>query len=668
MMRYVPGHVKENRPAAREAANDPARRPGPSVRAAFAMIRKDIQELRRQASRPHVEPAVLEQRLHEITAQIDSLQSSAPSRDGAGHGMEEFVARLQTLLTHNETRLAALQQQIATTAADAISGPAESIRRDVASLKEIQASVDRRTQDTFEVVYDTIERIVDRLAALEEGLRDRHSGSPADASPAEPERRGGPPVPLTHAPEAPVLMPEGTGKAGSMQIILRRPAVPDMKAQVPARLAPAEAESGPCPVPSTPVEAGLVAARRAARALARTVPTGPLPGTLRLRGKTAVLGVGGVLATLFAITFALDFYRSPDVTAPDPLLSGAEDKAMVEADLRTGEAERPAETPSDQPVGRGQGSGVEPSASGGTNPLPDGSAPAPVAADATAPAASVAVPGPADASKPDAEVSPMMRNVLLQAPAGDPWRSAPSPAPDLTATPLPPAIGSKVLIAAASAGDSGACYEVAVRFAQGRHVPQDLAMAAAWLDRAARAGLAPAQFRLGGMYEKGLGVRKDFAEARQLYIAAAAKGHAKAMYNLAVLYTGGIDGAPDFGAAAEWFGKAAAYGVVDSQYNLAILYARGNGVERDLAESYKWFALAAKAGDKDAARKRDEVAKGLDSKRLESARQAAEAFVATPQPDEAIAIKAPAGGWDRVAAAATTKSRLLIRPERFPGR
>jgi localization factor PodJL len=669
-MRYVPAHVKENRPAARDAASDPTRRTGLSVSAAFAMIRKDIQELRRQASRPHVEPAVLEQQLHEITAQIDAVQNASPSRDGSGRGMDEFVAHLQTLLTHNETRLAALQQQIASSAAEAISGPAESIRRDVASLKEIQASADRRTQDMFEVVYDTIERIVDRLATLEEELRDRHAGSPpADASPTESARCSAPPARLTHAPEAPAPSPASTRGPG-MSIMLRQPAVPDLKAQVPARLAPIETESDLCPVPLTPVDAGLVAARRAAQALASAAPAGPLSALRRLRGKTAVLGVTGVLATLFAITFALDFYHSPDATVADPLPSGAEDKVVVDADLPAGDTARPAETPLGQPVR--QGSSSAPSATGSANPLPDNAAPAQQAAvpdEFVAPTvAQGASQGAADAAKPDGEVSPLMRSVLLPAPAGDPWRSAPSPAQDLTATPLSPAIGSKALVAAASAGDPCASYEIGVRFAQGHNAPQDLAMAAAWMDRAARAGLAPAQFRLGTMYEKGLGVRKDLAEARRLYTAAAAKGHAKAMHNLATLYSGGVDGAPDFAAAAEWFRKAAAYGVVDSQYNLAILYARGNGVERDLAESYKWFALAAKAGDKDSAHKRDEIARGLDQKHLEGAKQAAEAFIATPQPDEAIAIRAPAGGWDHVATAATTKSRPLVRPERFPGR
>jgi localization factor PodJL len=170
------------------------------------------------------------------------------------------------------------------------------------------------------------------------------------------------------------------------------------------------------------------------------------------------------------------------------------------------------------------------------------------------------------------------------------------------------------------------------------------------------------------MFEKGLGVSRDPAEARRLYMAAAAKGHAKAMHNLAVLYTGSVDGAPDYGVAAEWFRKAAVHGSVDSQYNLGILYARGTGVERDFAESYKWFALAAKGGDRDAASKRDEIARELDAKQLESAKANVEAFAAVPQPDEATVVKAPAGGWDRAATAATTKSRALVRPERFPGR
>jgi localization factor PodJL len=114
-----------------------------------------------------------------------------------------------------------------------------------------------------------------------------------------------------------------------------------------------------------------------------------------------------------------------------------------------------------------------------------------------------------------------------------------------------------------------------------------------------------------------------------------------------VLHAEGIDGKPDYKAAALWFRKAAGYGVADSQFNLAILFARGIGIEQNLAESYKWFALAAAKGDQDAAKKRDEVAARLDQQTLTAAKLAAQTFVTEPEPEEAVGLKVPPGGWDR---------------------
>ena len=183
-------------------------------------------------------------------------------------------------------------------------------------------------------------------------------------------------------------------------------------------------------------------------------------------------------------------------------------------------------------------------------------------------------------------------------------------------------------------------------------MPQDLAAAAAWFERAARGGVTMAHFRLGSMYEKGLGLKKDLQEARRLYVAAADKGNAKAMHNLAVLYAEGIDGKPEYPTATQWFRKAATYGVVDSEYNLAILYARGVGIERNLVESYKWFALAARGGDKDAGKKALDIAGHLDEQQLTAVRQAVESFVPQNQPDDAVSVKTPSGGWDHEITAA----------------
>ena len=266
---------------------------------------------------------------------------------------------------------------------------------------------------------------------------------------------------------------------------------------------------------------------------------------------------------------------------------------------------------------------------------------------------------------------PMLSPSLLgPAPKGDVTGSiVPAPAdprsnrqPAQTAQPpaadgLPAAIGGARLRNAASAGDPAAAYEIAMRFVEGRGVPANLEEAARWFERAANKGLAPAQFRYASMLEKGLGVKKDLVVAHKLYVAAAGKGHAKAMHNLAVLYAEGAEGKPDYVNAAQWFRKAAERGVADSQFNLGVLTVRGLGTEKNIAESYKWFALAAAQGDRDAGRKRDEVAGYLNAETLAAAQEAVKSFAAKPQPAEATMVPQPSGGWDRAMSPPPEKPR-----------
>jgi localization factor PodJL len=222
---------------------------------------------------------------------------------------------------------------------------------------------------------------------------------------------------------------------------------------------------------------------------------------------------------------------------------------------------------------------------------------------------------------------------------------------------LPSSIGGARLRNAALAGDPTAAYEIAMRFVEGRGVSANLEEAAQWFERAASKGLTPAQFRYASMLEKGQGVKKDLVAAQKLYVAAAGKGHAKAMHNLAVLYAEGSDGKPDYASAAQWFRKAAEHGVADSQYNLGVLAARGLGTEKNITEAYKWFALAAAQGDRDAGRKRDEVAAYLNSEALAAAQQAIKSFAPQPQPAEATLVQQPPGGWDRAASTSQEKPR-----------
>ncbi len=230
---------------------------------------------------------------------------------------------------------------------------------------------------------------------------------------------------------------------------------------------------------------------------------------------------------------------------------------------------------------------------------------------------------------------------------------------------LPDGIGGPVLRAAALKGDPTAAYEVGLRFAEGKGIAPNFDEAAKWYDRAAQAGVVPAIFRLGTFYEKGMSVKKDVDIARRYYLQAAERGSAKAMHNLAVLDADGGGKGANYKSAAQWFRKAADRGVADSQFNLGILYARGIGVEQNLAESFKWFSLAASQGDADSGRKRDDIAKRLDAQSLAAAKLAIQTFTPEPQPDDAVNVASPQGGWDSaLVPAVATKPAAKPAPAR----
>lgn len=214
-------------------------------------------------------------------------------------------------------------------------------------------------------------------------------------------------------------------------------------------------------------------------------------------------------------------------------------------------------------------------------------------------------------------------------------------APATAAYEIPASLEPASLAKAAAEGDPIALFEIAARYTEGRGFDIDLAQAAIWYQHAADKGFVPALYRLGNLYEKGTGVPRSIEKATQLYEEAAAKGNASAMHNLAVLYASGAAGAQDYGKAVEWFAKAAQYGVSDSQFNLAILYARGNGTTQDLEGSYKWFSIAAKDGDKDAAQKREDVAKAMTPAQRTKVDAEVAAWKPTPLDVDANSVNAP---------------------------
>lgn len=645
----------------------------------------------------------LEGQISRLTEKLDASDNRMAQLGGIERTLADLFLQIEdtragAIEAAERAAKAAARELSVTDAGDQVA--VEMLQRDLMDLRESQSDSERRTQQTLESVHDAVQRLVDRMVTLDlSRAADARAIAPqaeatgssypsAERAPARPsaasvERT----VPPAVAPQPPAMVSQQPHSPPPMPAPLaeRRPIDPTLPADTPLepgsgaprgrpttpaeRIAASEAALGAAK-PTTPERNEkanfIAAARRAAQAAAAdaaaTDPAAEAGTEPRSSGLAQMLGkhrrpllmaAGAVVVLAGTLQLATGM-----LTPSDPARI---DAARVAA--------------KDAPAGRGDVIGLTSAPAGNAAADPSTLAPAPSSAPSpiSAPAAAaskvptggdvtaniVSAPAGLPLSLAPVKVAGDVTGLVSQ-PHNAAALTAPAPVATLLAPPanvdggkLPASIGSANLRTAAVNGDPAAAYEVALRFAEGRGVPLSLEEAARWFRRAADHGLAPAQYRLGSLYEKGQGLKKDLEAARRLYTAASEKGNAKAMHNLAVLYAEGMDGKPDYRTASQWFRKAADRGIADSQYNLGILYARGIGVEQNFAESYKWFTLAAAQGDQDAGRKRDDVAARLDAKSLTAAKLAAQTFTPEAQPDEAINVKAPPGGWDRTASTAT---------------
>jgi localization factor PodJL len=610
----------------------------------------------------------LEERIAQLIGRLDASDAQLGNLVTVERGVTDLLAHVEQI------RGAEPAPAVDTSARPAVAA----IARDVAEIKRSE----QRTQDSLEAVHDTVEQVVGRLAMIESDIHGAAIGAPRNPTPVQPVSEKGQPAADTASPAGAASAPAEMIAAAERQDFIA----------AARRATQAATASGS----GDEMHSSLRRRRRwRSRASGETQENKPP----RLR-KFLVAGAIA-LFTVSCLQIALHIFQDsrPAGDASAPWHSPVEPTAPPQKNPNAAQPQ----SGSPQPLGS-----AEPSPAATSGPLPPvapvPSAPSNVTPNAApggsagrnasqnsepaataAPAAQPTVTAPSGVTPPAAPtVTPAPPPPATPSPSQSPATSAPDPtgalpprpmparppplppssntaamnAPELSIDALPPAIGGAVLRAAALAGDMAAQYEIAVRFGDGRGVPRDERQAAYWLELAAKQGLAPAQFRLGSYYEKGIGVKKDLAAARDLYLAAAAKGNGKAMHNLAVLYADGINGRPDYRTSALWFRKAADRGIADSQYNLAVLYARGAGEPQNYPEAYKWFALAAKQGDVEAANKRDDIAAQLDEETLAAANLVVKAWKPEPQPDDAIKVKAPPGGWDAAIQPPRPKPRM----------
>ncbi|MBP2447523.1 peptidoglycan-binding protein [Rhizobium leguminosarum] len=431
--------------------------------------------------------------------------------------------------------------------------------------------------------------------------------------------------------------------------------VPDVK-KILERVRASQSAARGKPAAETDRADYIAAARRAAQAAAMEVDANPKQAAVKAEKKGASVDKAGKTdkSDKTGKTSAFSRYRRPILLAVGAVLlaimafplartltSGeSAPQAPAEVSALTGATENPPPVlPEPTPAQPDTGAAETAAPTAQTTPP---------AAEQAAPEATPPVAGDhlTDAAPLDGEgaatFAPAAPSGAAQETSGFVANTPAAASAPQSAITIPDTVQPKSLADAARSGDVLALFEIGARYSDGRNgIAVDQKQAAGWYQLSADKGFAPAQYRLGSMYEKGNGVERDIAKAKGFYEQAANQGNASAMHNLAVLYASGALGQQDYATAASWFTKAANLGITDSQFNLAILCARGNGVPADIEESYKWFSIAAKAGDKDAAQKRDEVAKAMKPDQLERARAKADLWKPEPVDHRTNAIDIP---------------------------
>ena len=110
---------------------------------------------------------------------------------------------------------------------------------------------------------------------------------------------------------------------------------------------------------------------------------------------------------------------------------------------------------------------------------------------------------------------------------------------------------------AANKGQLDAQKWLALMYAKGKGVQQDLKKGVFWREKAAESGDANSQYHLGRFYQLGQGVEEDFEKAKYWYEKSAQQGDMNGLYAMGNLYRSGIGVTVDLPRAYAWYSLAA---------------------------------------------------------------------------------------------------------------
>ncbi len=587
----------------------------------------------------------IEGRIREVETRIESV--------GAAEGNAEGMNVLQGELVRMSERLAQIEQVGVPQNADdgaihaATTNAITALERGLQSVQENAERADRRTQETLEAVHETLEKVVLRLAHLEDG----HVAAPA--APIEsPQMAPGldmalePQTPEPHAPEAfaspvpeapvspdPAAMPapdvapmevSDLPLAGKPAIDIQLPpivgledqpvqpgaeasvadtvpqdhdSIPDLRLDpidVPSDLTPEPlGPAAPEPAPQAPAEDFIAAARRAAQATSDASPDEEKPARSRLN----LLGP-----------------RSPE-EAENAGKKGSKKKTVLLAAAVALLAIGALSTMSLVKNKRAALTSAPQSSEVFTAPKP--SVPNAATPDAAVPSTSnkesrTTMPAP-QAQQIDRPINPQSMpsaatnksdramQVYQQIQEARKRRQATTTAPSAPASDIPVAVPlSDPDVTGSISNQPTARDPNAISGITGADARNSLLSADSAPNSAAGVPETTAATpRSAGFASVTESLPPAEIGPMSLRVAAAT-GNPNAQFEVASRYTEGKIISQDLRRAATWYQKAAAKGLAPAQYRLGTLYEKGRGVPADKAAARIWYERAAEKGNRKA--------------------------------------------------------------------
>ncbi len=585
----------------------------------------------------------LESQIAALAQRLDAKPAPSPASDGLEHTLQDLMRYLGGLREETTT---AVDRAARAAVADAIShvsrpssdGSLSQLRDDLAGLKDVHVSIDKRTHSALGAVNDTLEQIVQRLAQLEDDISrersqetdmsarlrvmsmaaadDRPAARDADAPATAPSRRRDDDIGHDFAARsAPQATQAASAPAAGDRLAAAREAARQVRPSESSEASSATLRAARHhddailePEPDLPLEPGsgrphgragasmgtashgalnpnlIAAARRAA--MAASAETQALEADGRKSGK----GKAGRTSFPLSLRETLEKRRKPILLglAAVVLAIGA---GQIASSLLT-DAPTPAQllSSADPDAARKASSPVpeqrtQPAAAEASPPAQPVTTAAPPAKDQTSmsrPQAQEPAHAAAQVTGSVAQVTGSVAQVTGSVAAAPVDVAALSPA---SAPPPASNVGNERFSA-----QPGRVTDLG-------DLPSTIGTAG--LRRAALEGDANAVYELAVRVSDGAGSARDPKLALRLFERAAAAGSAPAQFRLANIFEKGIGAPRDAKLAMTWYKRAAEKGNAKAMHNLAVLMAEGADGRPDYAAAANLFRQAAEYGVRD---------------------------------------------------------------------